>query len=115
MSINNKVSDIIDNDNWNIGTSWLTQEEKINYIYSYIKKQERNAIIRRNIKLLFYMWIIIYFYIMIAVVLPRMIWDIIPWVDISGVTERFFWSDNSDSQNWDPVSEVLEDWQNGNF
>lgn len=97
----------------------LTQEEKIDYIYRYIKKEERNAMIRRIIKWIFWLVIIGYFYVMIFVLLPNMISSIIPTVDISKIKNSIFWntqnteilqegSQEGDTSPFDKVRQMLE-------
>ena len=74
----------------------LTHEEKVDYIYHHILREERSARIKRIIKIVFWLLVIGYFYIVIFVMLPKMLWNIIPWVDLTSLQDRFFWNDN----NW---------------
>ena len=84
----------------------LTHEEKVDYIYNHILKEERSARIKRIIKIVFWLLVIGYFYIVIFVMLPKMLWNIIPWVDLTSLQDRFFWNDN----NWgDSSSESLQE------
>jgi len=56
----------------------MSTDEKIDYIYHYIKRQEQSARIKKYIKIIFYLAIFIYFYVAIFVMLPKMLRDIIP-------------------------------------
>ena len=115
MSINTKISDIITAQNEEMKASELNYEEKIDYIYKYVKKQERSAKMRRYVKIFFYLWVLVYFYVMITIVLPKVLWWIIPWFDISNIRNQIFWDsweihDVDDSD----ISEILKrlEWLN---
>jgi hypothetical protein len=97
MDVNKQVSDIVQDERVVIQESAKTSrvegistDEKIDYIYHYIKRQERSALVKRYIKIVFYLGIIAYFYIMITVVLPRTLSGILPGVDIGSIKERIF-------------------------
>ncbi len=56
----------------------LSQEQKIHYIYTTLKKREKQEKIQRIIKWGFRIFIIAYLYYFIMIMLPGMIQDMIP-------------------------------------
>jgi len=100
MDVNKQVSDIVQDEHTEAQEvshttkknriEGISTDEKIDYIYHYIKRQERSALVKRYVKIVFYLGIIAYFYIMITVVLPRTLSGILPGVDIGSIKERIF-------------------------
>lgn len=97
----------------------LSQEEKIDYIYLHIKKEERNTRNRRIIKVILWLLLVGYFYIAIFVMLPKMLGNVIPWVDMASIKDTLFWNTrnsevpkedfpNNDMNSMDKVREILE-------
>jgi len=57
-----------------------TQEEKIDYIYERLKKQEKQQKIAFILKWVFRVFIILYLYFFLTSMLPKLVWGMVPWL-----------------------------------
>jgi len=95
-----------------------TQEEKINYIYERLKKQEKQEKIARIVKWVFRAVIVWYIYFFMAVLLPKLAWGLVPGMDILPFN---FWEKeesreiNLSEENIEELKWTLENYFNESY
>jgi len=80
----------------------ISQEEKIDYIYDTLKKNERKALFWTLFKWGFRVFILIYLYYFITTGLPAVLKNFIP------AFPSFGWSENTEIQEWNINQELLK-------
>ncbi|MCH8518215.1 hypothetical protein LAT59_00415 [Candidatus Gracilibacteria bacterium] len=108
VNINRKIHDIVGNNPGTPSKYTISSDEKIDFIYTYLKKEQRNSRVRRIIKIIFWIILIGYFYITIFVLLPRILGDMIPGVDINSIRNNIF-GPQGDTQSDSPSRVDMQD------